>query len=85
MHACTQLVLLQLTEDSLIRNSCIYILRKTQLRLMFKDSVLLVACVLSWIKLMHAVKDLILEDCIVLEEIIHLVTGESSTSNNARK
>ena len=50
-----------------------------------KDSVLSVACVFSKRKLMHAVKDLILEDCAVLEEIIHLVTGESSTRNNARK
>ena len=51
-------MLLQLTEDSLFRNSCKSILRKTKLRLKFKDSVLSVACVFSWIKLMHAVKDL---------------------------
>ena len=31
-----------------------------------KDNVLSVACVFSWRKLMHAVKDLILEDCAVL-------------------
>ena len=30
---------------------------------------------------MHAVKDLIMEDCAILEEIIHLVIGESSTRN----
>jgi len=54
-------VLLQLTEDSLIRKSRMSILRKTQLRLMFKDSVLSVACVFSWRKLMHVVKDLSLK------------------------
>ena len=48
---------LQLTEDYLIKNSCMLILRKTQLRLMFKDNVLSVACVFSWRKQMHEVND----------------------------
>ena len=50
-----------------------------------KENVLSVACVFSKRKLMLVVMDLILEDCVVLEEIIHLVIGESSTRNNARK
>ena len=50
-----------------------------------KDSVLSIAFVFSKRKLMHVVKDLILEDCAVLKEIIHLVEGESSTRNSARK
>ena len=37
------------------------------MRLEFRDNVLLVACVFSKRKLMHVVKDLILEDCAVLK------------------
>jgi len=50
-----------------------------------KDIVLLISCVFSKRKLMHAVKDLILEDCAVLEGYHPLGKGESSQRNNARK
>ena len=65
---------------------------KDPVEIKVNDSVLSVACVFSKRKLMHAVKDLILEDCTVLKddhalgrEIIHLVEGNSSTRNNTRK
>lgn len=59
--------------------------KKDPVEIKVKDSVLSVSCVFSSRKLMHAVKDLILEDYVVLEGVFHLVEGESSTRNNARK
>ncbi len=42
---------------------------KDPVEIKVKDSVLSIACVFSKRKLMHAIKDLILEDCSVLEEV----------------
>jgi len=58
---------------------------KDPVEIKVKDSVLSVACIFSKRKLMHVVKDLNLEDCIVLKKIIHLVEGKSSTRNITRK
>ena len=46
---------------------------KDPVEIKVKDSVLSVACVFSKRKLMHAVKDLILEDCAVLERFSTLL------------
>ena len=50
-----------------------------------KDSVLSVACFFSWRKLMHVVKDLILEDYTILEGDHPIGNRKSPTRNNARK